>query len=85
MFLEFQGEKNRMNISPITPIEELFDQGNRKAAQYELISPIFIMEQYNPLSLKCEQSSRILENHYVYIFLDFKVNYRCYFYLTSFK
>ena len=34
---------------------------HRKAAQYELTSPIFIMEQYIPLSLKCESSSRILE------------------------
>ena len=27
--------------------------------QYKLTSPIFIMEQYIPLSLKCEPSSRI--------------------------
>ena len=35
---------------------------HRKAAQYELTTPIFIMEQYIPLSLKCEPTSTNLEN-----------------------
>ena len=41
---------------------QLFRTSGRKAAQYELTSPIFYMEQYIPFSrIICEPFSRILE------------------------
>ena len=51
-----------------TPLIKLLEIKNRKAAQYQLTSPIFYMEHYIPFSLTtCESFSQILETLY-YIF-----------------